>query len=142
MRLKNANVRMFGIDIPMEKNEQTGYFHKTIDLADGKYHYQFKIVTKSWFEQPPEPAPPDNHATAAGQTSPRSSNSILSRALTTFTDIVYVFVDPYATEVDERGSDDARKSVGVLNISNGTKVIGKSHERRRDASLFFATIGR
>jgi 1,4-alpha-glucan branching enzyme len=58
LRLKNANARMFGIDIVMDKNEETGYFYKTIDLADGKYHYQFKIVTKSWFEESPQPAKP------------------------------------------------------------------------------------
>jgi 1,4-alpha-glucan branching enzyme len=58
LRLKNANTRMFSIDILMDKNEETGYFYKTIDLADGKYHYQYKILTKSWFEQPPEPGKP------------------------------------------------------------------------------------
>ena len=58
LRLKNANARMFSIDILMEKNEETGYFYKTIDLADGQYHYQFKTVTKSWFEQAPDPAQP------------------------------------------------------------------------------------
>lgn len=56
LRLKNANTRMFSIDILMDKNEETGYFSKTIDLADGIYHYQYKIFTKSWFEQSPEPA--------------------------------------------------------------------------------------
>lgn len=56
LRLKNANTRMFSIDILMDKNEETGYFTKTIDLADGKYHYQYKIFTKSWFEQSREPA--------------------------------------------------------------------------------------
>jgi len=40
----------------MDKNEETGYFYKTIDLADGKYHYQYKIITKSWFEESPQPA--------------------------------------------------------------------------------------
>ncbi|CAF1309467.1 unnamed protein product [Didymodactylos carnosus] len=34
LRLKNANSRMFGIDIPMEKNEEDGYFRVTTDLAD------------------------------------------------------------------------------------------------------------
>ena len=58
LRLKNANTRMFSIDILMDKNEETGYFHTTIDLADGKYHYQYKIFTKSWFEPSPEPAKP------------------------------------------------------------------------------------
>ncbi len=38
-----------------------------------------------------------------------------------FTEIWYTFVDPYATEVDERGSDDAFRSVGVLVFKNGKK---------------------
>lgn len=37
----------------------------------------------------------------------------------TFTEVWYTFVDPYATEVDERGSDDSFRSVGVLIIKNG-----------------------
>jgi hypothetical protein len=37
----------------------------------------------------------------------------------TFTEVWYTFVDPYATEVDERGSDDAFRSVGVLIFKNG-----------------------
>ena len=65
----------------MELNQQDGYWRVTLDLADGKissssssssysipfsfdfysgiYHYQYKIVTKSWFEPEPEPALPD-----------------------------------------------------------------------------------
>jgi hypothetical protein len=43
----------------------------------------------------------------------------------TFTQVWYTFVDPYATEVDERGSDDAFRSVGVLTFKNG-----KKNERR------------
>jgi len=39
----------------------------------------------------------------------------------TFTEVWYTFVDPYATEVDERGSDDPFRSVGVLVIKNGKK---------------------
>jgi hypothetical protein len=58
LRLKTANTRMFSIDILMNKNEETDYFSKTIDLADGKYHYQYKIFTKSLFEQSPQPAQP------------------------------------------------------------------------------------
>jgi len=37
----------------------------------------------------------------------------------TFTEVWYTFVDPYATEVDERGSDDAFRSVGILIFKNG-----------------------
>jgi len=65
----------------MELNEEDGYWRATIDLADGNinfilllllffnvslifykgiYHYQYKVVTKSWFEEEPEPALPDN----------------------------------------------------------------------------------
>ena len=36
-----------------------------------------------------------------------------------YTDLWYTFVDPYATDVDERGSDGAHKAVGVLVIKNG-----------------------
>jgi len=38
-----------------------------------------------------------------------------------FTEVWYTFVDPYATEVDERGSDDPFRSVGVLIFKNGKK---------------------
>jgi hypothetical protein len=38
-----------------------------------------------------------------------------------FTEVWYTFVDPYATEVDERGSDDAFRSVGILIFKNGNK---------------------
>lgn len=62
----------------------------------------------------------------------------------TFTEIWYTFVDPYATDVDERGtgksistpsqtmltfqliSDDAHKAVGILTIKNGKRIIGKN----------------
>ncbi|CAF4746194.1 unnamed protein product, partial [Rotaria socialis] len=57
--LKNASVRMFGVDILMEKDESDGYFRATVDVADGIFHYQFKVQTKSWFEKEPEPALPD-----------------------------------------------------------------------------------
>ena len=61
----------------MELNEEDGHWRATVDLADGKilfiftlllylfiyyqgiYHYQYKVVTKSWFEEEPEPALPD-----------------------------------------------------------------------------------
>ncbi len=60
----------------MELNEKDGHWRATLDLADGKiivklplfllfnlfkgiYHYQYKVVTKSWFEEEPEPALPD-----------------------------------------------------------------------------------
>ncbi|CAF1567249.1 unnamed protein product [Rotaria sordida] len=76
LRLKNANARMFGLDIPMELNQEDGYWRATLDLPDGKiclfiftkfefcfpkgiYHYQYKVVTKSWFEPEPEPAVPE-----------------------------------------------------------------------------------
>ena len=36
-----------------------------------------------------------------------------------FTEVWYTFVDPYATEVDERGSDDSFRSVGILIFKNG-----------------------
>ena len=39
----------------------------------------------------------------------------------TFTEVWYTFVDPYATEVDERGSDDSFRSVGVLVFKNGNR---------------------
>jgi hypothetical protein len=59
----------------------------------------------------------------------------------TFTEIWYTFVDPYATDVDERGTgisnrrrnihevfdvclDDAHKAVGILIIKNGKRIIG------------------
>jgi Zn/Cd-binding protein ZinT len=60
----------------------------------------------------------------------------------TFTEIWYTFVDPYATDVDERGTgksilsffdfneetkshlDDAHKAVGVLTVKNGKRIIG------------------
>ncbi|CAF1378155.1 unnamed protein product, partial [Rotaria sordida] len=41
----------------------------------------------------------------------------------TFTEVWYTFVDPYATEVDERGSDDSFRSVGVLIFKNGRKIV-------------------
>lgn len=37
-----------------------------------------------------------------------------------YTDLWYTFVDPYATDVDERGSDGAHKAVGVLVMKNGS----------------------
>jgi hypothetical protein len=42
-------------------------------------------------------------------------------AETRFTEVWYTFVDPYATEVDERGSDDPFRSVGILIFKNGKK---------------------
>ncbi|CAF1544364.1 unnamed protein product, partial [Didymodactylos carnosus] len=57
LRLKNANSRMFGIDIAMKKHPD-GFFRISVDLADSIYHYQFKVVTNSWFEEAPEPALP------------------------------------------------------------------------------------
>ncbi len=47
----------------------------------------------------------------------------------TFTEVWYTFVDPYATEVDERGSDDSFRSVGILILKNGKK-------RKKNISLF------
>jgi 1,4-alpha-glucan branching enzyme len=125
LRLKNTNTRMFNIDIIMDKNEETGYFYKTIDLADGKYHYQYKIITKSWFEESPQPAKPtiDDEQENSDQTN-EQSKSDNTETSATFTDIVYVFVDPYATEIDVKGTDDAHKSVGVLNIKDGKKITG------------------
>ena len=38
-----------------------------------------------------------------------------------FTELWYTFVDPYATDVDDRGSDDAHKAVGVLVIKDGKR---------------------
>ncbi|CAF3393999.1 unnamed protein product [Rotaria sp. Silwood1] len=44
LRLKNANARMFGLDIPMEFNEQDGYWRATLDLPDGTiYFISFKF---------------------------------------------------------------------------------------------------
>jgi len=44
----------------------------------------------------------------------------------TFTEVWYTFVDPYATEVDERGSDDSFRSVGILILKNGKKKEKKT----------------
>ncbi|CAF0730720.1 unnamed protein product [Adineta steineri] len=127
LRLKNANTRMFNIDILMDKNEETGYFYKTIDLADGKYHYQFKILTKSWFENSPAAAQAtlgnESEDVSDSNSTPQKKHKKEIETSATYTDIIYVFVDPYATEVDEQGTDDAHKSVGVLNINNGQKII-------------------
>jgi 1,4-alpha-glucan branching enzyme len=38
-------------DIPMEKGKD-GFFRATVDLEDGKYHYKFRIQSKSWFVEP------------------------------------------------------------------------------------------
>ncbi len=38
-----------------------------------------------------------------------------------FTEVWYTFVDPYATEVNERGSDDPFRSVGVIVFKNGNE---------------------
>ncbi|CAF1099621.1 unnamed protein product, partial [Didymodactylos carnosus] len=37
-------------------DETDGYFRTIVDLDDGFYHYQFRVVTKSWFHT--EPLPP------------------------------------------------------------------------------------
>ncbi|CAF3877089.1 unnamed protein product [Adineta steineri] len=139
LRLKNANVRMFGVDILMEKDETDGYFRATVDLADGIFHYQFKIVTKSWFEQEPEPALPnyeDDEYKEMTQEERQEKTEAYTKLIdeirqrnrqreqeATFTEIWYTFVDPYATDVDERGTDDAHKAVGILTIKNGKRVI-------------------
>lgn len=139
LRLKNASARMFGMDIPMEKDESDGYFRAVVDLADGIFHYQFKIQTKSWFEQEPEPALPnydddeykelteeekqekaDAHAKLIDEIRERNRQR---EHEATFTEIWYTFVDPYATDVDERGTDDAHKAVGILVIKNGKRII-------------------
>jgi hypothetical protein len=39
----------------------------------------------------------------------------------TFTEIWYTFVDPKATAVDERGSEDAHKAVGILILKNSKR---------------------
>jgi 1,4-alpha-glucan branching enzyme len=141
LRLKNASARMFGIDILMEKDESDGYFRATVDLADGIFHYQFKIQTKSWFEQEPEPALPnydddefkeltDAEKQAKSEAHIKLIDEIRERNRqreqeARFTEIWYTFVDPYATDVDERGTDDAHKAVGILTIKNGKRIIGK-----------------
>ncbi|CAF5104615.1 unnamed protein product, partial [Rotaria sp. Silwood1] len=119
--LKNANVRMFGVDILMEKDESDGYFRATVDLADGIYHYQYKIQTKSWFEQEPEPALPnyddDDEFKDLSNEEKQEKTEKYTKLIdeirernrqreheATFTEIWYTFVDPYATDVDERGS--------------------------------------
>ncbi|CAF5221616.1 unnamed protein product [Rotaria magnacalcarata] len=59
----------------MELNEDDGHWRVTVDTPDdeiysfhlnlcfhfssGIYHYQFKVVTESWFEQELEPALPE-----------------------------------------------------------------------------------
>ncbi|CAF1326036.1 unnamed protein product [Adineta ricciae] len=141
LRLKNANARMFGLDIPMELNPDDGYWRVTLDLADGIYHYQFKVVTRSWFEVEPEPALPDyiddetksvdeneqirktyreEHEKLVQQVKERNQKR---EEEITFTEVWYTFVDPYATEVDERGSDDAFRSVGILIFKNGKRIV-------------------
>ncbi|CAF1048926.1 unnamed protein product [Rotaria sordida] len=141
LRLKNANARMFGLDIPMELNEEDGYWRATLDLPDGIYHYQYKVVTKSWFEPEPEPAVPEYNI---DETKTSEENEQIRKDLQTkhdkqveevkernkkreeeltFTEVWYTFVDPYATEVDERGSDDSFRSVGVLIFKNGRKIV-------------------
>lgn len=141
LRLKNANARMFGLDIPMELNEEDGHWRVTVDLADGIYHYQFKVVTKSWFEEEPEPALPDYKD---DDTKTDDENAQIRKCRqdeyekllqevyernrkrqeeATFTEVWYTFVDPYATEVDERGSDDAFRSVGILIFKNGKRIV-------------------
>lgn len=39
--------------IPMEKGDD-GHFRTTIELADGTYHYKFRVQTQSWFLEPDE----------------------------------------------------------------------------------------
>ena len=82
-------------------------------MCSGIYHYQYKIVTKSWFEPVPTPALPDNT---------HDENAQIPKEAT-FTEVWYTFVDPYATEVDERGSDDAFRSVGILIFKNGKRIV-------------------
>ncbi|CAF0760794.1 unnamed protein product [Didymodactylos carnosus] len=152
LKVKNTNVRMFGADIMMEKDESDGYFRATVDLADGIYHYQFKIVTKSWFEAEPEPALPDyendeqyNEMTSAEKLEKTEEHSKLLAEIrernrqreeeATFTEIWYTFVDPYATDVDERGTDDAHKAVGILTIKNGKRIIDEYEWKYDDCML-------
>ncbi|CAF2944680.1 unnamed protein product [Rotaria sp. Silwood2] len=141
LRLKNANARMFGLDISMEFNEEDGHWRVTMDLPDGIYHYQYKVVTKSWFEPEPESALPEynNDETKTSeeneqiQTDFRNEHDKLVEEVKernkkreeeiTFTEVWYTFVDPYATEVDECGSDDSFRSVGVLIFKNGRKIV-------------------
>ncbi|CAF2973932.1 unnamed protein product [Rotaria sp. Silwood2] len=129
LRLKNASVRMFGVDILMEKDESNGYFRATVDLADGIFHYQFKIQTKSWFEQEPEPALPnydDDEYKEMTQEEKQEKTHEFSKLIdeirernrqreleSTFTEIWYTFVDPYATDVDERGTDYCLKAINI-----------------------------
>ncbi|UJR13906.1 hypothetical protein I4U23_000912 [Adineta vaga] len=151
LRLKNANVRMFGVDILMEKDESDGYFRATVDLADGIFHYQFKIQTKSWFETEPEPALPnydDDEFKEMTQTEKQEKTEAHAKLIdeirernrqreheATFTEIWYTFVDPYATDVDERGTDDAHKAVGILTIKNGKRVIDEYEWKYDHCSL-------
>ncbi|CAF1129964.1 unnamed protein product, partial [Rotaria sordida] len=120
-----------------------GYFRATVNLADGIFHYQFKIQIKSWFEQEPEPAlhnydddddddiykemiqeekeeKTEAYVKLSDETRERKKRC---EQEATFTEIWYRFVDPYATDVDERGSDVAHKAVGVLIIKNGKRII-------------------
>ncbi|CAF0785050.1 unnamed protein product, partial [Didymodactylos carnosus] len=129
-----------------------GYFRATVDLADGIYHYQFKIVTKSWFEAEPEPALPDyehdeqfNEMTNEEKLEKTEAHSKLIAEIrernrlreeeATFTEIWYTFVDPYATDVDERGTDDAHKAVGILTIKNGKRLIDEYEWKYDDCML-------
>lgn len=125
-------------------------------FSSGIYHYQFKIVTKSWFEPEPQPALPeykndenksinhffiplflnnasllaaeeneqirqDNQTEYEKQVKEVNDRNEKRLQELTFTEVWYTFVDPYATEVDERGSDDPFRSVGVLVIKNGKR---------------------
>ena len=71
----------------------------------------------------------------------------------TFTEIWYTFVDPYATDVDERGtgrskifpssqshflySDDAHKAVGILTVKNGKRIIGRIYVEEKISKEYF-----
>ncbi|CAF1572472.1 unnamed protein product, partial [Didymodactylos carnosus] len=103
------------------------------------YHYQFKVITKSWFEAEPDPALPVYHRDETKKENEKMEKEELEnyeRLLNevrernkqregeaTYTELWYTFVDPYAVDVDERGSDDAHKAVGVLTFKNGQRII-------------------
>ena len=124
-------------------------------FALGIYHYQYKVITRSWFEKEPEPALPlynqdetksDDRLQSAdlertplrllaaeeNETVRKVKQEEYEKAVSEvrerneqraeqakYTDLWYTFVDPYATDVDERGSDDAHKAVAILVIKNG-----------------------
>jgi pullulanase/glycogen debranching enzyme len=123
------------------------FFLHVFRVLLGIYHYQYKVVTKSWFEPEPELALPEDKDDENEEIRKyqRAEHEKLIQEVknrnkkrqedVTFTEVWYTFVDPYATEVDERGSDDAFRSVGILIFKNG-------NQRKEIILLLFDFVGR